>query len=305
MPTIRQGKIIDVKMTAFDSDLSSTSVYVNGLNIVKVAGSVTYNVVIDSPEQAPVAASGDPRLPRLGSTYSERGSELTGTTYLRLNASQTGRCGKYFLWKYKYSLGTVSNAAATTQEKDGTILTISASTEAEQVANACDLDGVWNVNSLGEWYQEPLNVNYGILTFTFVRREYENPWLKAMDFWETINDGQTWGVFPAASLKVASIIPTMTQTESQTYWDVNYQIKYRALGWLLKKANCGFYARSPLLPNPYRILNSDGSPVESPALLNVDGSLLPPGAAPIFQTFRLNRYADFNDLNLPSPFDFQ
>lgn len=298
-----EGTIQKVALTGFEVGITGTGNYINGLELAKVSGTITYEVEVDTAETAPLTFRGGAALPKVGMTYAERGVPFYGAKYVDLKTTRAGRRNRNFLWIYKYTIG--GSPATAAQEQNGTILTISASTEAEDYATACDLDGLWNVNSLGEWYQEPLSVKYGILTFTFVRREYENPWFKAMDYWETINDAQTWSVFPQAALKVASIIPTMTQTEQEVYWDVNYQIKYRALGWLLKKANSGFYARSPLYPYPYRILNADGSPTENPSLLDANGAVLAPGVAPVYRTFRLNQYANFDNLNLPSPFDFE
>lgn len=188
----------------------------------------------------------------------------------------------------------------TTPESETSILTVDASTEAEKYAVPFDLDGVANVNSVGEWFSDPLNVEYGRIRLTFKRRERRNPWPIALDYWNAINSEPLWGCLPA-TVKVDSILPALDLTTGGTRWNVVYNLTYRALGWLEKRADAGFYARDA---NGffYRILNADGSPKETPTLLDGKGGVLPAGAEPVFQTFRLNAYRDLNALGLPNPF---
>lgn len=277
-------------------------VWLNGKPRLTGSGSVEYRAYCDSPSDHPYSFYTSSKLPQPGSLYRDSGVRYTG-----FSTSYDGRRDGFFCWRLSYSLGglpedSAGDAASSDGENEAgeTILTIDASPESETCALPFDLDGTPNVNSLGEWFDDPLNVEFGRLALTFRRRETANPWPRALEFWNAINAEPIWGC-DVATLKVKAIVPTLELTTGGRRWNVSYSIVYRSLGWLVKRADAGFYATGTT--GVYRILNDDGSPKESPTLLNGAGAELAPGASPVYRTFRVNPWKDFGALNLPNPFD--
>lgn len=277
-------------------------VWLNGKPRLTGSGSVEYRAYCDSRNDNPYEFYASSKLPQPGAFYRNSGVRYSG-----FSATYDGRRDGFFCWRMNYSLGGAPESSAdesggdeSENAENETILTIDASPESESCALPFDLDGAANVNSLGEWFDDPLNVEFGRLALTFKRRERSNPWPRALEFWNAINSEPIWGCLPA-TLKVKAIVPSLELTTGGRRWNVLYSIVYRSLGWLVKRADAGFYATGPR--GVYRVLNDDGSPKESPTLLNGAGAELAPGAEPVYRTFRVNPWKDFATLNLPNPFD--
>lgn len=280
-------------------------VWLNGKPRLTGSGSVEYRAYCDSRDDNPYEFYSSSKLPQPGSFYRN-----SGVRYGGFSATYDGKRDGFFCWRMSYPLGGAAESSAdesNASDENGesgaeTILTVDASPESERCALPFDLDGTPNVNSLGEWFDDPLNVEFGRLALTFRRRETANPWPRALEYWNAINSTPIWGC-DVATLKVKAIVPSLELTTGGRRWNVSYSIVYRSLGWLVKRADAGFYATGPR--GVYRILNDDGSPKESPTLLNGAGAELAPGASPVYRTFRVNPWKDFGALNLPNPFDLR
>ena len=269
--------------------------------VVKTTGQVVYIVDVTNKDEQPISILQDRRLPQLSANYVENGVVYWGVYYVDAVPRFIGSAGSYWRWEVTYTLGgEFSNAQQPTQNSNAeTILSFSTGSEMEETASAVDLNGQWNVNSLGDFFADPIVYKTGILDLNYSRREYSNPLQLIFDYWQTVN-AASWYGFPAGTVLCSDISFSATETTSETTYDVSYKLQYRSKGWTIDKANSGLY----YLYNGYKIraLNADGSPSDEPVLLAADGTRLAPGAAPVFRSFVVHPSADFGALGLPDPF---
>lgn len=274
--------------------------------VVKTSGQIVYSVLVDRKDAQPITILSDYRLPQLGAQYVENGVIIKGVNYMDATPRFIGPRGRFWEWEVAYTLGgefsnaPTSGSSSSGGEKAATLLNFSTSMELEDYAVAADLDGVWNCNSIGEFFADPLIVKTGILSLNYSRREYQNPLVKIKNYFQTVNNAAIWG-FAAGTLKVADISFSAAQTTEETTYDVQYKIQYRPKGWNVEKANSGLYYNNGT--SIVRALNNDGSPVDQPILLALDGTKLASGAAVPMRSYRVNNLADFAGLDLPSPFE--
>lgn len=268
--------------------------------VVKVSGQVVFVVTATRPDELPLTLMSSPQLPQVGALYMEGGTVFANVFYVDGQPRFLGPRGNYWEYEVAYTLGgdfTTSNSGGYSEE---TLLSFSTSVELEDWASAVDLDGLWNCNSIGDFFADPIVFKTGILTMQYRRREYSNPLSLVEDYFQAVNSA-AWHGFPVGTVKVADISFSATQSQTGTTYDVDYKLQYRPRGWAVDKANSGFY----YLVNGARVraLNDDGSPTDQPILLALDGSRLPPGGTVPFRTFRVNALADLNGLDLPNPYE--
>lgn len=270
--------------------------------VVKTLGTVVYVVEVDRADEQPILILQDRRLPQLAANYVENGVVYWDVYFVDATPRFIGPVGSLYRWEITYNLGgEFSNAPQQTQgTQDETLLNFSISTELEETASAVDLDGVWNVNSIGDFFADPIVYQTGILNLNYSRREYSNPLAKVFDFFQVMN-GVEWYGFAPGTVKVADITFSATETATATTYDVDYKLQFRRKGWNVEKANSGLYYLYNSVKT--RALNDDGSPADEPVLLAANGAKLAPGAAPVFRSFRVHPTADLYDLNLPNPFE--
>lgn len=269
--------------------------------VVKISGQIVFVVTATRPDELPLTLMSSPQLPQVGALYMEGGTVFANVFYVDGQPRFVGPRGRYWDYEVAYTLGgdfTASNDSGGDAEE--TLLSFSTSVELEDWASAVDLDGLWNCNSIGDFFADPIVFKTGILTLQYRRREYFNPLSLAETFFQAVN-GVAWHGFPAGTVKVADISFSATQSQTGTTYDVDYKLQYRPRGWSVDKANSGFY----YLANGARVraLNDDGSPTDQPILLALDGSRLPAGATVPMKTFRVNALADLGGLNLPNPYE--
>lgn len=277
------------------------SVYRRTTPLVKTSGQVIYIVEVDRKDESPISILQDIRLPQLGANYVENGVVFWNVYYVEATPRFIGPVGSYFQWEITYTLGgDFSNAPQNeTGENETTLLSFSANIELEDVAGAVDLNGQWNANSIGDMFLDPLIYKNGILVLNYSRREYDNPLGLVRDYFQKVNSA-AWYSFSAGTVKADNISFSATQTTNQTYYDVNYTLKYKPTGWTVNKANSGLYYMSS--GTKHRALNPDGSPTDTPILLALDGSILPSGGTVPMKAFVVHAGADFSGLDLPDPF---
>ena len=277
------------------------SVYTRTTPVVKTTGQVIYLVDVDSKFDSPISILQDKRLPQLGANYVENGVVYWNVYYVEATPRFIGPVGNLWQWEITYTLGgDFANAPQSeTGNNELTLLSFNANIELEDVAGAVDLNGQWNANSIGDMFLDPLIYKNGILVLNYARREYDNPLGIVRDYFQKVNNA-AWYTFAAGTVKADNISFSATQTTNQTYYDVNYTLKYRPTGWTIDKANSGLYYMSG--GTKHRALNNDGSPTDTPILLALDGSKLSAGATVPVKSFVVHAGADFSGLDLPDPF---
>lgn len=235
---------------------------------------------------------------------------ITGHTYggmyaQSVTAKPDGMRNKRYSWIVTVEYGP----KATPEQEQPSVKdsqTISASTEFHEVACFADYDGQWNANSAGQFFEDALIDERPVRVFRWKRKEYFNPEKKAAQYERSINAEPIWG-FPPATLFCRSI----TTTQNISYydelgslqtsaWDVDYEIAYNPEGWFIIKADCGYYALNKQ-SELETIRNEDGSPIETPYLLDGRGRVLSKGATPITRPYRMIRWQLFSGLRLRSP----
>lgn len=272
--------------------------------VVKTSGSLVYCVNCDKPDELPITLLADKRLPQLGTAYVENGIVFNGVFYSDATPRYIGPRGGLFRWEITYTIGgefskNQQSTGGGTEQQPPTLLSFSTSMELEDYASAVDLDGLWNTNSMGEFFADPIIYKTGILGLKYQRREYSNPLWKIRNFFQTINSVEWYG-FSAGTVKVADISFSATQTTAETTYDVSYTLQFRPRGWNVVKANSGLY--EVVGTSVVRATNADGSPTDGPVLLALNGTRLSPGATVPTLSLRTNQTADLYDLGLPDPF---
>ncbi|MGI5998767.1 MAG: hypothetical protein ACOX89_08910, partial [Lutispora sp.] len=256
--------------------------------VVKISGQMTFVVTATRPDELPITLMSAPNLPRVGATYMEGGSVFANVFYVDGQPRFIGPRGKFWEYEVAYTLGgdfVESNSSAGDGETEETLLSFSTSMELEDWASAVDLDGQWNCNSLGEFFADPILFKTGIITFQYQRREYFNPLALSRQYFQAVNSS-AWHGFAPGLIKCSDISFNATQTASGTTYDTTYKLQYRPRGWVIDKANSGFYYMSE--GSKVRALNDDGSPTDQPILLALDGSKLAAGATVPMKPFRVN-----------------
>lgn len=196
--------------------------------------------------------------------------------------------------KYKWTvIATVGHASKNQEAGEVTSLaSISRSSEVIQRVRAADVNGLVNMNSVGDMYEDGLVQQVPIPVWTFSIKLTFNPecWSK----WEkNINDRPLWG-YNTAELLFDSL--SYSHDSLNEYWDTNIVIKANPFGWNVLKADAGYY----YLYNgyPVRILNDDGSPKETPTLLNGMGGI---STVAVYKEFQNQPAFDMSQLGLPRP----
>lgn len=279
---------------------SGGSVHVDRYPIYNISGSVTYCVLTDDPNIADFSILNSTAIPKLGDQYHDQnGVAYNGVYYQDNTARFIGALGSGYLWEVVYQIaGNYSEPPEETEDSE-TILSFSASVELQDEARAVDLNGVYNVNSIGLFFDDPLLIKTGILNLNYQRREYSNPLSTIIAYSNYINSVAMWG-FAIGTVRVASITANITTTETSTAYDVAYALQYNPRGWNTQKANSSYYYYSGSALT--RALNTDGSPSESPVFIALDGTKLASNVAPLWRSFQVYPAADLTALGLPDPF---
>lgn len=298
-----KGKYITTSKTVGNTtDTTTTPVLTTSGSLVMIVRARQDNTIDAQYFTQPLSLLTDERLPQLGTNYIENGVTFNDLYYTEATPRFIGTRGNLFEWEITYQISgefanTQSGGSSDEKVEETVLLSFSTSVELEDYAQAWDLDGEWNCNSLGEFFADPIILKNGILNLNYQRREYANPLWKSRDYFQAVNDVD-WYEFPKGTIKVSDISFNATQYTDRTEYDVNYKLQYRPNGWKIEKANTGLYCNYGGIIQ--RILNADGSPIETPAILNIDGTLATSG--PIFKSYKVCPEKNLNGLNLPNPF---
>ena len=279
---------------------NASGITVNKWPMTKVSGSAVYLVFSDSPTETALGVMRTNLLPTLGTTYvDEGGIAYPGVTYTDRTPRYVGPRGNYFAWEVSYTISGETTNAGSGSEQPTTLLTFDCSAETYEEASMTDLHGFHNVNTLGQFFDDPLMFERGILNMNYKRREYRNPLALMLNLLGSTNDATLWGL-PPGTVKFSDMSWDATVTDAGTEYDVSYRLQYKTVGWNVRKANAGYYYVAN--GSQYRALNADGSPTETPVLLAASGALLPLNASPFFRSFQVCPRANLLALGLPNPF---
>lgn len=172
---------------------------------------------------------------------------------------------------------------------------ISCSLVEREIPLKVDRTGRKVVNSAGEFFYDPITVNYHERQIRISRKEYRNPLSMAMSYTDRINSTAIWG-FPAYTLKLT----VEHSFDSKDFgWNVTYVFETRWDTWWSYPLDQGFKEIKDGLLVP--ILDDDGSPISTPALLDGSGHQLSSGGSPVYPSDPFKGYltANFNGLRLP------
>lgn len=272
---------------------------------ITTSGTIIYSVKVTEPNEQPITILSNRMLPQLGDRYVENGVVFQNVYFTEATPRYIGPRGNLYEWEITYQIGGDFSNAEQSESGDDSVeesvlLNFSTSMELEDYASATDLDGQWNCNSLGEFFADPIIFKSGILSLNYSRKEYSNPLWKSRDFFQAVNN-TPWYSFAAGTVKVADISFNATMYDDRTEYNVDYKLQYRPSGWKVEKANAGLYYNNNGVLD--RVKNADGSPTESPALLDRNGAILADSSQVIFKAFRVCNEANLYDLGLPDPFE--
>lgn len=275
----------------------------NGVPVVKPAGQYVYDVYSDDPNDNEWVMFQDFRLPQMGERFVIDGIPLGGVWVKDMTPTFIERSGNLYLWEFSYELSGDFNGGQTSTGDDAEDETVvedgfSFSATFEDVASKYDLDNKFNVNTLGEWFADPINLKRGVLEFTYTRTERRNPVLLSRQYSNCVNATE-WHGFAPGTIYCDWITGSRQTTAEGDKFQNQYVLRWKEAGWTTTRANAGNYAMINGVVQ--RVLNVDGSPRQEPVLLDATGAVLAANEEPYILTFRTTGAAELNDLGLPDP----
>ena len=281
---------------------TSRKVIVQAYPVTNLTGTVTFQALSDNKTDTAIEIMQSPLLPQLGNYFvDEKGVVWRSLLYKERAPRYIGVLGNFFLWEVTYTLEGTNSQNNAEQEDTTVLLNFNASIETFDEAGTVDLDGKYNTNSFGLFFDDPLIYKRGILNLEYSRTEYSTPLSTMLNYLGCINSENLWG-FSRGTVRLADMSYTANVTKESTSYDVKYKLQYRPDGWGVTKVNSSYYYRGQD-GNIYRALNADGSPNETPILIALDGTPLSSMTMPPSISFRVYDYANLADLDLPNPFN--
>lgn len=288
------------------SSIKGTGTSVNGVQIVKPSGALVYEVLSDDPTDDEFSMGWSPLLPQIGETLVLNGRPLDGVFVTEYTPKFEGPQGNLWRWTFRYTLGGewAHNEHITNEDEkkdeQKELGSFDYSVEYNDLASKFDVAGRRNVNTLGDWFADPLLLKEATVNFNFTFQTKNNPLSITQKYNDTVNSVPLWGL-PAGTVRATNISASCQLLSTGNQWSVNYTLAYRPNGWSERRANAGYYYLSN--GSPTVALNADGSPKDAPVLLDANGGLLAADAEPYYITFQTFHAVDLNDLNLPNPFN--
>ena len=288
------------------SSIDGTGVSINGVQIVKPSGELVYEVLSDDPTDAEFSMAWSPLLPQIGETLVLNGRPLKGVFVTGYVPKFEGPQGNLWRWTFRYKLGgefsrnshTTNEDANKNEQKE--LGSFDYSVEYGDLASKFDVAGRRNVNTLGDWFADPLLLKEATVNFNFTFQTENNPLPITQAYNDAVNSAPLWGL-PIGTVRATNISASCQLLTTGNQWSVNYTLAYRPNGWFERRANAGYYYLSN--GSPTVALNADGSPKDAPVLLDANGGLLAANAEPYYIEFQTFQMKDLNELNLPNPFN--
>jgi hypothetical protein len=174
-----------------------------------------------------------------------------------------------------------------------------------------DVNGDPILNSAGEWFDEPIEIDDSRPVLTVTRVEATDNWAYlSINFHDCVNSDAFFIAGPRQA-KLRAIEGENFWSNGTQYWNVTYIIDFRRETFRKKIVDAGYTVvakEATIIAKPgknkrifprYPILNADGSRVDKPQLLDGEGGLLEKGKPPVFKEWDGYEERPFTALGLP------
>lgn len=251
-------------------------------------------------------------IPTIGSIYQNgapSGPTLTrdfGSFLQTIDCDEEDRCtesgdtGSY--WKVTCSYGPY-DPAQMPENPMKRPLQVSWSSSIYQTVAYADVTGKAIVNSAGDYFDPPIDMDDSRPLLTVVRAEPGYDPILTYNYKDAVNSGPFWGM-PAGVWKLKDrrserVYNTDAGTESGYYYEVTYEFEMNPQGWVKKILDQGL--RQLVGVNQVNIKDNNGDEITSPVLLNGQGKQLQPLSAPVFRSFNIYNVLDYSVFSLVNP----
>jgi hypothetical protein len=216
-------------------------------------------------------------------------------------------------WKAKQNFSS-KNPQSPDVPPENAKVTVTTYTEYEEIAFHRDVYGKLVRNSAGQFFDPQPSTKLRIHCYAVSRREAGNPLWKIKQYSGTVNYDSFWGFLPGWAL----LDSVTSHYDGEKWSDVTYLFKMKervdspagmmmdnnalaSNAWALFYLDTGYesYNNGQL----EKILGSDGTPINEPALLNGYGRFSDDGTAHSVGPFRKYEFAKFAPLQLPNIFN--
>jgi hypothetical protein len=167
-----------------------------------------------------------------------------------------------------------------------------------------DIDGHGILNSAGQYFDPPIEIDDSRPVLTVTRNEADFDPALAISYQDAVNDSDFLG-FDAGQAKVANISATSQFENDVAYWQVQYEFHFRREGWELQILDQGRYAKvgGKLVRIPEYDSAGNAIPnshVADPVPLDGNGARLdsPTPATVEFLPFTVYEEKDFSAFNI-------
>ena len=157
-----------------------------------------------------------------------------------------------------------------------------------------DLTGAPVVNSAGEPFNPPVEIDDSRPVFTIKRNEGSYNLQRRIDYQDAVNSDVFLGI-AVGLVKVSNISFVRKFHNALEYYEMTYEFECRREGWLVSILDIGLNEKIP----PATVLTPIYETNGVPQLLNGQGRKLTPGLAPVFLPFVGYKRLPFAALGLP------
>ena len=157
------------------------------------------------------------------------------------------------------------------------------------------MTGAAVVNSAGEPFNPPVEIDDSRPVFTIRRNEAAYNLQRAIDYQDSVNTDLFLGIAPGL-VKISNISFVRKTHNAAFYYEITYEFECRREGWGISILDIGLNEKYPP-PATVLVPMTDTNGV--PQLLDGTGRKLAIGAAPQYRTFIGYKRLPFGPLNLP------
>ena len=259
------------------------------------------SLVADSPIYDNVGGHAVQRELELGAPHPGSSNAVLKSISAKRSGSDKQKDGP-FVWNV-----TLEYAPEDEVDKKDTDCKISMSVETnDETDGRTDVEGNLNVNTVGDFFEDKLPLKNKILVIRFQKNFGTNPCgaratasgTALQTMMNCVNSQTLWERLEAGTVLLRSFSCDRNKdSDGVYYWATTIEMAYNPDGWILKKANCGFYDIHG------RILDDEGAPVERAKLLDEYGEVDENTSDPYMKEFTLYESAPLHNINIPDPFE--
>lgn len=215
------------------------------------------------------------QIPSLGTVYFD-GVSGEQDTFAICSSIAVSRIGQSLAWKVVMSYETWNPAFNNVDPTANQPRVSWSYARYEKIADQ-DIYGNAIVNTAFDPFDPPVvkDANRPVLKVTRTEANFDHQW--AGDLESALNT-DTFAGYPAGMVKVSNISATDRWDPLQgQLWDVEYEFEFDVDGWNKNVLSSGY--RQLVSGNSVNILDHNGSPITTPALLDASGAQIPPGSS--------------------------